>query len=491
VGINVTQRSTPSHPREGTIWQHVDTGEKKRFTRGKWVRYRRRSGPLWTKRERRILEQHFATVGATGIQKQFLPRRSAQSIAVYASRLGLKGPGQGSHEAPKNKLDGEALESAVAMREEDPPVAWEEIGRRLALNPATVMNGVCRIIAERNGTAAERAPNGRLTDAGIKYVHELMLQGLTGNEIVDVAGISASAASRERRRYKRKLRKAGKKLPPPKNGESYSGAKVPKEKKREVEALFIQGFGTLKIYERTHVSKTVCLRIRTKLVKRLARKGQCLAGCDLKGVRRRQKESARFVQPEQITELRELLLDRVPVSAAAKMVGMGGSNAYRERDRLKAELEERGEQLPAPLRMGKRPYPVSAWPRESMKAWTIAGPTVEAIAAIARAMHETIEAEKVERVLAEAKRKRDEAHERAAQLARDEAERARRLGQQIALHARAEPDKPQPPRPAKRRLTFEEQLARVEAGAQISIVPTFTRADSHCTLGGVVGEINI
>lgn len=318
----------------------------------------------WTAYEERVLRRLYPVGGAEAVQEKV--KRARTAIMQKAHMLEIPGPPK-MPPALVTKLQGVNLTRALEWFDAKVPI--EEIARRLRMGAPTVQNGVMIGLARRSGTAAERDPEGHLTPYGLEQLREALRQGWKGREIQERLGISASRVSRERKVYSAELRKTRKKaLPPPGAGVPYCGVKVAPAKKREVARLFLEGFGTAKISEQTGVSKTVCLRVRAALVKRLRRKGQCLPGCDAKGVRRVIKESVHFVKSEQVEALRKLLLDRVPVQAAAKIVGMGASRAYVERDRLAGDLREQGKELPPPRRMGKKAYPVPEGTLQEAKA---------------------------------------------------------------------------------------------------------------------------
>src|SRR3546814_8534707 len=93
----------------------------------------------------------------------------------------------------------------------------------------------------------------------------------------------------------------------------------------------------------TGVSKTVCTRIRAALVKRLARKGECLPGCDIKGRRTAQLPGLRNIHPAQVDALKRMMADGIPVRRAASMTGSGHCSAYRIRDELNNERAAQGK----------------------------------------------------------------------------------------------------------------------------------------------------
>lgn len=246
-------------------------------------------------------------------------------------------------------LTGDLLDRAVALRE----AGWSfaRIGAELGCSEAGASNAVIAEQARREGRrVALRDDKGRLLPEEMERLRLLLKKGVKPIEIQKAMGISASRIAEERRRYNRDLAERGKApLPPPGNGERYSGARIPRERIREVERLWLEGYGNKKISERTGISLTHARRIRERLVRRLKRRGECLPGCDIDGVRHVQKESTRFIPPETKAMLLELLQRRIPVRRAAKMAGMGSCSAYKLRDQWKAE----GIEIPAPHLPGR------------------------------------------------------------------------------------------------------------------------------------------
>jgi hypothetical protein len=247
-------------------------------------------------------------------------------------------------------LRGARLAEAVALR--DAGWSYAKIGARLGCSESAASNCVIPILGARAGhRMAERDENGRMVPAELERLRMMLLKGIKPVDIQFRMGLSASRIAEERRRYNRELKERGKRpLPPPGNGEQYSGARLSLEAKREVERLYLEGFGAAKISKRTGVSYTHVQRIRQKLVRRLKRKGQSLAGCDPSGKRHTMKDHARAIADEQKAKLRELILNRVPVRRAGKICGIGGSSAYRIRDEIKAEL---GDAFPSPRLPGR------------------------------------------------------------------------------------------------------------------------------------------
>lgn len=380
--------------------------------------------PRWSAAEMAVLREHYP---AQGIDvAEHLPGRSWHSIHVKAHKLGLHCTRLTN--APKPKLAGADLDQAIALRENE---GWSfaRIGAKFGVCEAAANNAVLIALCTRRGfTPAQRDTHGRLTDEGRERVRLALKKGLKGCDIQLRLGVSAACVAEQRRRYNADLKARGKALlPPPGGGAAYSGVKVPKAKRAEAEALFLQGLGTLKISQRTGLSKTSCTRLRTRLIRRLAKKGEALPGCDITGARHVQAESSRFVPPAASEALRCLLLDRMPVLRAARLLAIGMSTAYRTRDALAAELAAQGKTLPAPILPGRvktGTFAEADWPPQGARA-------IYAFRALLADMPF------------------DQARERwrADRRAEREAERAARIEAQ------------------QRPMTFEDQLARVAAGA--------------------------
>jgi hypothetical protein len=318
--------------------------------------------PRWSAAETAILREHYPAGGLEAVQP-LLPARSWHSIYVKANKLGLRCARP--TDAPEPKLAGDDLEEAIRLREVE---GWSfaRIGAHFGVAEASACNAVLIALCPRKGyRPAERDEHGRLTAEGLERLRLALRKGLKGVDIQLRLGLSASCIAEQRRRYNRELKARGKApLPPPGAGEMYSGVKLTRAKKAEVEALFMQGLGTLKVSQRSGVSKTSCTRIRNRLIRRLKRQGQTLPGCDERGVRRAQAESSRFVPAECKAAVRAMLLDRIPVRRAAMLAAVGSCSAYRIRDELAAEMAARGEELPKPILPGRRRVAVASahWP---------------------------------------------------------------------------------------------------------------------------------
>lgn len=404
----------------------------------------------WTDAEmavmRRLYPDHGAKAVQAEIRAQGWPDRSLQSIMVQAAKKGIACNIRA--QAPTLRMS--VREIAEAMRLHDSGQSYCEIGRLLNYAPTTVSNAILIEEGKRRGfTFAERDGNGCLTDAGVKQVWGMIRSGTKGVDIQMRCGVSAACVAEQRRKYARwcKINRIVP-PPPPGKGEAYAGAKIPREKVREVETLLMEGFGCKKINARSGVSITTISRIRAKLVRRLKRKGECLPGCDKSGTRRRQLESIRFIPDAARAEFRGLLMDRIPVKRAAVMVGMGLCSAYRERDALREELAARGEELPKPKLPGRVRGKLPEL--RALEEWMPEGP--DGMYRYRALVH---------------------AHGAEAAKAMLKAEKAEALAARIK--ARSQP----------KRLTFEEQLARVAGGT--GLVANFkpTRAAHDFTLGGV------
>ncbi len=322
-----------------------------------------RRPPPWTREELAVLHEFYPREGIDCADR--LADRTWTAIHQKAFKLGLRCSKVA--DAPKPALTGEQLEEAIQLRERK---GWgfARIGAKFGVSESAACNAVLIALCPRNGfTPAERDAHGHLTAEGLERVRYALKKGLKGTDIQLRLGVSAGCVAEQRRRYNRELKLRGKApLPPPGGGTAYSGLKLSRALKGQVEVLFLAGLGTAKISERTGVSKATCTRIRARLVKHLARKGECLPGCDLEGKRHIIAESHSFIPPECREALRQLLLERMPVKRAAKICAIGGVSAYRIRDQLAAELAARGETLPPPINWrGWRARHDPHWPPRS------------------------------------------------------------------------------------------------------------------------------
>jgi len=318
------------------------------------------STPRWTREEIAILKEAYPKGMKTAFEA--LPHRSVYSINVKAHRLGLKVERPHWH-GRAYSLSGADLEEAMKLRE----AGWSflKIGAKFGVAECSASNAINKERCVREGyTPATREPGGRLTEGSRERLRWMLKKGLKGVEIQLRLGVSAACVHNERTRYNAELKERGKApLPPPGNGESYSGARVPKEKRKEAERLFLAGYGTLKVSRQSGVSKTVCTRIRKRLIEQLKRKDECLTGCDADGKRRTMRDHSRCVPDEIKAKLKGLILSRVPVRRAAKMCGMGTCTAYKIRDELKAS----GIDVPKPRLPGR----VKPLKREMLEAQAI------------------------------------------------------------------------------------------------------------------------
>lgn len=391
--------------------------------------------PRWTAAEIAVLQGHYPGGGLRAVM-DLLPGRSWYSIYVKANKLGLKCTKEPN--APKCAMRGERLEEAIRLREVE---GWSfaRIGAHFGLAESSASNAVLIALCTRKGhTPAERHANGRLTERGMERLRWCLKKGMKGVEIQLRLGLSASCIAEQRRRYDAELRANGKApLPPPGAGETYSGVKLSRDKKREVEALFLDGFGTAKIAAQTGVSKTSCTRIRNRLFKRLRSKGESLPGCDGAGKRRVMRDHARHVPDALKDKFRALLMQRVPVKRAAEMAGIGRCTGYKLRDEMKAQ----GMAVPKPRLPGR----IGTLQRELMRAQAIPSEHLWRYRELVREHGDP-----------------------------DAARRA--LVAEIA--------------DAKRNLSFEDQLRLVAQGRmKVAAVQKIAATGPAYTLGGVVGAI--
>lgn len=393
-----------------------------------------KKSPPWTPEERAILAELYPSEGLNGVTDA-LPERSWHAIQQMAHKMGLKTAIVGH--APKAKLQGERLAEAVRLREVE-NWSFARIGATLGVSEAGACNAVMIELCAKSGhRPAARDQFGRMLPAEIERLRLMLRKGLKGIDIQLRMGISAGRIAEERRRYNRELKANGKApLQPPGAGAAYSGVKISKAKRAEVEALFQDGLGTAKISERSGVSKTSCTRIRNRLVRKLARKGRTLTGCDARGTRHTHAESARFITDSQREALRALLLDGWPCARAARYTVIGNSSAYRIRDALEAELAQAGKPPLQPRFPGKARDGLTVSP-----FWPPTG--VKQIYAFRQML---------------------------ATMSFDDAKAEWRQAR------RAEATRPK---------TFEEQLAAVRAGAKLVTREPIRKADPNYTLGGV------
>lgn len=317
------------------------------------MRQRRASrAPNWSTEEIAILCDVYPREGINGAADA-LPERSWGAIQNMAHKLGVRSA-LVDVPAPKAKLDGDDLEEAIILRDRD-GLSFEAIGKRFGICEVSAQNAVLIALCPRKGfIPAERDDNGRLTPEGINRLREMLRQGRKAVDIALQLGLSAGRIAKERKDYNADLKARGKRpLPPPGNGERYSGARITRDIYKQVDALLMNGHGGPRIATMTGVSKTHVQRRRRKLITRLARKGECLPGCDASGKRIAYKDSIASVSEAQKAIVRAELMRGTPVARAAKIAVIGSSFAYKLRDELQAELERAGKSLPPTKRLGR------------------------------------------------------------------------------------------------------------------------------------------
>jgi hypothetical protein len=400
----------------------------------------------WSPQELELLSAIYPREGIAGAMDA-LPARNKHAIEQKAHKLGLQSPVVA--DAPKLVLTGDRLEHAIALYEQGGK--FEAIAREVGCTPTATTNAILIALCPRRGfRPAERDATGRLTPESKERLRYMLKKGLKAVDIVLRLGISAARVAEERRRYNADLAARGKALlPPPGNGEQYSGVKIPAATRRAAEAGFLDGNGAPTVARRVGISVPAAKHIRTRLIKRLARQGRVLPGCDRAGRRiGAAKTSVHFIPAESCVALRERLLAREPVARAAKALGIGSCSAYRIRDALASELAAQGKELPTPIRPGR-------W--ESGRAvvqeadWLPTGRLRE----FRHLVHEK-GFEDAKRII----------------LAAQEAERAAAAALIAAERARPK--------------TFDEQLALIAAGkVQVVQKVALRRPDPTMTLGGI------
>jgi hypothetical protein len=279
-----------------------------------------------------------------------LPLRSRQSIYVKANKLGLLT----EHRPVRKGVYRSNAGAALKLRQQG--LSYRAIGEQLGMCEAAATNAV--LLAECGAAGhrpLERGQDGRISLAGRERLRFMLRKGMRHRDIQARCGIAAATITRERRLYEAELKERRlAPLSPAGGGERYSGARLSAADRKEVERLYIEGWGAGKISTRTGVSRTHVLRIREALIGRLKRKRQSLAGCDQDGRRIAYKGHRRSIPPANLARLRELILEGEPVIRAARLAVVGSCTAYRLFHTLQAELAADGKTiLPKPWR-GKR-----------------------------------------------------------------------------------------------------------------------------------------
>lgn len=309
--------------------------------------------PAWTSAEVDILRTVYADQGLKAAAAQ-LPGRSRGSIYVKANTLGIHST---HHPCPEGKFR-KLVDPAMSLR----AAGWSyaAIAIELGVSEGTATNAC--LLGEgmaKGHRPIERDANHKIAPAGIERMRLMLRKGMKHRDMQIILGVGAATVTRERRAYEHYLRDNRlAPLPPPGGGERYSGVAVPKSVSKQVERLYLDGWGSATISARTGVSRTHVLRMRRKLIARLKRSGRMLTGCDAKGRRIAfNKDHPRRIPDASLDELRRLILDGEPVARAARLAIVGACTAYRIYHELKAELEANGKATPPrkPWRGNKRP----------------------------------------------------------------------------------------------------------------------------------------
>ena len=395
----------------------------------------------WTRREEEIVCRFYAK----GVDEvaALLPGRTVEAIRLRAVRLGVAAP---TPRGLRQPCAGEDRDAIIALH--DQGMGYTAIARTLGLDPQAVSNAVLITACERAGfTPAQRDASGGLLAAEVSRINAFIREGLPNVEIQRRMAVSAACVSH----YRRRLKKAGEQVTPTGQGLRYGGTRYPDDVRSQVELHFMQGYGAAKVAELAGVSTTFAKKFRLKLVDRLARKGECLPGCDSTGRRVAVKESASFVTDQQKVDLQWLWLHGWAVAPAAIRLGIGRSTAYKIVQALKDDLIVQGRAFPRTLSPAERPdlghAPTPKKPR-------IQSPPTPALLPAMPALQRALTV----------------------------------IAPPPPPSAAPKPSLPPvtaTPQPRKRAPTLEEQLARIAAGA--GLVPTFkpTRAVTDATLGGV------
>lgn len=389
----------------------------------------------WSQREVAVLKKYFPIGGAAACKAQLkkLEQRGSAAIEQKAWQLRIRGPSRPM--AFNLALEGERLDRAIELYEKCR--LFSRVAREFDISETAAMNCILIALCHRRGfIPAARDENGKILPAEVDRMRLMMQRGRKGVDIMLEMGVSAGCVRYQRRRYEAYLERRSKTLPPPGGGQRYSGAPLTAKEKREVEMWLLRGFGTPRIGERTGVSNTAVKRIRAKLVAKLRRRGECLPGCDIDGHRLRQVDHPSHKTPQQIAAARTSILAGDPLQVTATKAGMSKATVSTLRAKMKVELAAEGKALPPTTR----------------KLPTIA----------ARAMQTVVQPSAPKPMP-----KRPMPIPVVAPIARID----------------AAPPVPRPREAAGRRLTFEEQLAAVAAGAALVDVRPIRRPPTEILSG--------
>lgn len=405
---------------------------------------RRRKAPPWTAQEIAILRDIYPS-GGIEAAADALPDRPWRAIQTMASKIGAAGARIGSM-SRQTSLAGGHLEAAIAMREDG--ASFDTIGKRFGVCETAAQNAILIAMCPRKGfVPAERDERRKLTEVGLSRLRALLREGEKGVDISLQLGLSVARIALERRTYTAALAVEGKPpLSPHGNGQRYSGARLSSDVYVQVDHLFMQGYGTARIAEMTQVSKVHVGRRRNKLIARLRLEGRTLPGCDADGRRLAYKDAVSAVPETCKAILRAELLKGTSCARAAKIALIGESRAYQIRLELVADLARQGRTLARPKPLA----PDDAAAERRRFAWLPKGKRNFVL---------------YRRIL--------------KQVGGDHEEAKRRT--MAALMPKPAPSSARPKRP----MTFEEQLARVAAGATLVERIPLRRPDYAMTLGGV------
>ena len=404
--------------------------------------------PAWTPAEIQVLRDLYPAQGLIAAVAG-LPGRSDGAIHQKAHKLGLKTNARSFRTGSFMELSGEAWR---LKREEG--LSYSSIGVVLGICEANATNAVLYAECVKAGhRTIERTAGGKLLPEGRDRLRVLFRKGWTHRKIQEWTGAPASMLTRERKRYSLELKaKRLAPLPPIGGGERHSGAKIPRAIIREVERLYLEGFGAARITKLTGVSNTHCLRVRTKLIRRLKRAGKRLPGCDETGVRRVMKDHGRRIPDTSIAKFKRLIRQGETVARAAKLSIIGRSSADKI---VKAMIADgfvlvtkpwRGRARQAMQLLNAPELPGARWGIDRYRAHIHAGkPHAQAVELVRAEWTGKVEGQRAEYAVLRAQRK-------------------------------IEQNRPK---------SFEEQVAAVERGAKLVAAFRPTRATPDMTLGGV------
>ena len=216
----------------------------------------------WTDEEVAILRTSYPTGGLPAV-RQLLPHRSKQAIYMCIHRLQILTVNR--NKAPEPVIAPGQVAEIMALVDQ----GWSNarLAQRYGVSESSVTNAVVIERGRRKGyRPLPRDQYGHLTADSVEALRLMLRKGMKGVEIQERAGVSAACVAEQRRKYRADL-KARKKAPLPEAGGGirYSGRKLTRAERQQVEQLYMQGLGRNKIHLATGLGETTIIRIPPRL----------------------------------------------------------------------------------------------------------------------------------------------------------------------------------------------------------------------------------